>query len=199
MQDTAATNPWKRGDFAKANGKLGKITMEPDSDGDVKLQWLDGATSPYIKAATLSRPTKTEIEAAVQAARPFTHHLHAHQLQLSSRDASWRCDGCRAPARGARYRCVSGCDFDLCDSCKSARAAPTWKRGDFAKVNGKVGKLTMAPDGDGDVKLEWPDGEVSGYIKAAKLTRATRGEARAAAAAAEEAFAEPSTGEVVVR
>ena len=58
-----------------------------------------------------------------------------------------------------------------------------WLR--FAKVNGKVGKLTMAPDGDGDVKLEWPDGEVSGYIKAAKLTRVTRGEARAAAAARE--------------
>ena len=35
----------------------------------------------------------------------------------------------------------------------------------------------MAPDSDGDVKLEWPDGEVSGYIQGAALTRTSDHEA----------------------
>ena len=52
-----------------------------------------------------------------------------------------------------------------------------WPTGSFAKHAGRVGKLTMRPDGDGDTKLEWADGSgTSGFVKARELARATESE-----------------------
>ena len=192
---------WKCGDTAKTKeGQVGKLTMAPDSDGDVKLQWLDGQLSSYVKAATLSRATPAEIRAATRAHTPFTHHLHRHKMQLSSCQASWVCDGCGASGSGAcsRYRCASGCDFDLCQSCKTS-SAPTWKCGDTAKTKeGRMGKLAMAPDSDGDVKLQWADGSgTSRYTKARELTRATESEFRAAVQAARQEHNEDAARQIM--
>ena len=56
----------------------------------------------------------------------------------------------------------------------------SWAAGQFAKYAGKVGKLTMSPDSDGETKLEWADGSgTSCYIKAQRLTHATESEFRA--------------------
>ena len=64
---------------------------------------------------------------------------------------------------------------------RRAAEAARWPAGSFAKSGGRVGKLTMAPDSDGDVRLQWPDGQQSGYTKAHSLTVATETEWNTAA------------------
>jgi len=61
---------------------------------------------------------------------PVAHPWHPHFLQRSSLTSSWFCDGRKMPGgcrygfastpmakSVARFRCISGCDFDLCDRC----------------------------------------------------------------------------------
>ncbi|KAG4063854.1 hypothetical protein PC123_g1389 [Phytophthora cactorum] len=47
--------------------------------------------------------------------------LHSHTVTLCSSKTSWMCDGgmsnCFGDNAAKRYRCTSGCDFDLCESC----------------------------------------------------------------------------------
>jgi len=50
------------------------------------------------------------------------HPAHSHELKKSTLGSGWICDGrpCRGDGGGgtqARYRCTTGCDFDLCQSC----------------------------------------------------------------------------------
>jgi hypothetical protein len=63
---------------------------------------------------------------------------HEHALAISDRWPDkdgwnngvkiygWNCDGCRQSGDGrvhVRYRCTSGCEFDLCGTCWDAAAA----------------------------------------------------------------------------
>ena len=105
----------KKGELAKQGSKVGEVTMDPDSDGDVKVCWSDGTQSGYIKAVQLSKPTIADQKAA--------------------------CEWCKVGAVG---------DF-----------------------KGQVGVVTLAPDGDAEIKLKKADGTmVSGaglsrsYVKA---------------------------------
>eukprot|EP00644_Phytophthora_capsici_P013693 jgi/Phyca11/117321/e_gw1.33.176.1 len=47
--------------------------------------------------------------------------LHSHTVALCTSKTSWMCDGGRSNCFGdnsaKRYRCTSGCDYDLCESC----------------------------------------------------------------------------------
>ena len=56
----------KRGAMAKQGSKVGEITMDPDSDGDVKVCWSDGTTSSYIKVSALTQPTVADQKAACE-------------------------------------------------------------------------------------------------------------------------------------
>ena len=47
----------KRGVEAKFEGRLGTLTIAPDSDAEVKLKWDDGSESGYLKAAKVQRTT----------------------------------------------------------------------------------------------------------------------------------------------
>ena len=49
------------------------------------------------------------------------------------------------------------------------RAAAWCKVGDGCVMKDKIGAITMAPDGDGDIKVKWADGTNSGYLKAYKV------------------------------
>lgn len=57
---------------------------------------------------------------------PLVSALHSHSLSLCTAKSSWMCDGGLASCDGnnaaKRFRCDSGCDFDLCGSC----ARSTW-------------------------------------------------------------------------
>ncbi|OWZ23473.1 hypothetical protein PHMEG_0001640 [Phytophthora megakarya] len=50
--------------------------------------------------------------------------LHSHTVSLCTSKTSWMCDGgmsnCFGDNSSKRYRCTSGCDFDLCESCLCA-------------------------------------------------------------------------------
>ena len=64
--------------------------------------------------------------------------------------------------------------------CASQGAEEVWsvKVGAIAKTaEGKLGVVTYDPDGDGEVRLRFADGETSGYIKADSLTQATPSDA----------------------
>ncbi|GMF13998.1 unnamed protein product [Phytophthora lilii] len=47
--------------------------------------------------------------------------LHSHDVALCTSKTSWMCDGgmssCLGGNSSKRYRCTSGCDYDLCESC----------------------------------------------------------------------------------
>ena len=53
------------------------------------------------------------------------HPAHsAHPIERTDRASSWRCDVCgagnSATSSNRRYRCVAGCDFDMCGTCRDA-------------------------------------------------------------------------------
>eukprot|EP01043_Picozoa_sp_COSAG02_P024482 COSAG02_NODE_1339_length_13187_cov_610.871027_1_plen_364_part_10 len=105
--EISAVCSWcKEGAFARFVGRIGQITMDPDSDGEVKLQYADGSESGYIGISQLAPATRAE----------FARQQLAY---------SW---------------------------CKE---------GAFA---GRIGQITMDPDSDGEVKLQYADGSESGYI-----------------------------------
>lgn len=55
-------------------------------------------------------------------------------------------------------------------SITDQRHASSWcTRGTHARFHGKMGTLVMSPDSNADVKLKYPDGRVSGYIKAVRV------------------------------
>ena len=84
MNHTIYATALKRGDFASIDAiisrrsktfkllvgsipTIGKLTMDPNVDGNVKLQWADGSgTSGYIKAARLRRVNGSEFRTAQQ-------------------------------------------------------------------------------------------------------------------------------------
>lgn len=48
---------------------------------------------------------------------------HQHPIALVDRNSGWNCDVCRTSGSGRRYRCVSGCDWDMCGSCWDQKTA----------------------------------------------------------------------------
>ena len=68
MPDHEAPKPdisWcTKGAFAKQGSKVGEVTMDPDSDDEVKIRWSDGTQSGYIKAAALTKAAIDEQKSA---------------------------------------------------------------------------------------------------------------------------------------
>ena len=53
---------FKQGTHAKtAEGQVGVLTMDPDSDDEVKLRLADGTRTGYVKVGTLSEPSAEEL------------------------------------------------------------------------------------------------------------------------------------------
>lgn len=73
------------------------LDLEPSSNGRRDLVELTVDTDPVVSA------------------------LHSHTVSLSTSKTSWMCDGrlasCLGDNASKRYRCDSGCDYDLCESC----------------------------------------------------------------------------------
>ena len=65
---------WPVGTFATRGTKVGRTTMAPDTDAEVKLCWADGnGTSGYVKVEALTRVTKSAWDAAQKAVRFLWH------------------------------------------------------------------------------------------------------------------------------
>ena len=73
----------KVGVWASLDGKIGKLTMNPDSDSEVKLQWANGQVSHYVKISRLTMVVGGK------------HASHPHTLAPSNHPSSWICDVCR--------------------------------------------------------------------------------------------------------
>jgi hypothetical protein len=58
------------GAYASHESKVGRVTMNPDPDNEVKLKWADGDTSGYIKVHALCRATEREFDAAKPKPKP---------------------------------------------------------------------------------------------------------------------------------
>ena len=61
-----------KGAFARQDSKVGEVTMNPDSDAEVKVKWSDGTESGYIKAAALAQATTSEQQSAASWCTPGT-------------------------------------------------------------------------------------------------------------------------------
>lgn len=78
--DTSNPRSWcKRGAWASLDGRIGKLTMDPDSDSEVKLKWSDGDTSSFVKIDRLLHVGQGK------------HPSHRHALAPIER-SGWHCD-----------------------------------------------------------------------------------------------------------
>jgi membrane protease YdiL (CAAX protease family) len=88
-----------------------------------------GAYAYGVGTATPSMPNHPEHEHALLKCRP---HLE-----------NWACDGgngsCRGGGSGDRYRCVEGCNFDLCQSCWEGGCADSCETSGEGGRRAKVG------------------------------------------------------------
>jgi outer membrane protein assembly factor BamB len=85
-----------------------------------------------------------------QQADQFVNPLHEHPLAFCDRLTGWLCDGRKGPGGchatyatyhgEKRYRCVEGCDFDLCEFCLK-----DLRQGGFQRPHG------VAVDGEGNI------------------------------------------------
>ena len=55
----------KSGEVWSYEGKKGTLTMNPDSDNEVKLRWLSGGTSSYINTSRLTKEISTTVPKTV--------------------------------------------------------------------------------------------------------------------------------------
>jgi hypothetical protein len=62
-----------KGAFAKQGSKVGEVTMDPNSDQEVKVRWADGKESGYIKAVLLSKASTHDQKAAAAWCTAGTH------------------------------------------------------------------------------------------------------------------------------
>ena len=72
---------WRVGSFVKCDGKEGKITRDPDSDLDVKLEWARGGTSGWIKVWRLTRSNERDFER--EKVCEYCHHCDGADIPLS--------------------------------------------------------------------------------------------------------------------
>ncbi|KAG6623587.1 putative Hect-domain containing peotein [Phytophthora cinnamomi] len=111
-------DPLPRHQFVLYRHKVDAITSimrleEPDID-----LFLDLTPSGDQRKQGTTTDNK---EADTQSGVETLSALHSHTVTLCTSKTSWMCDGgmsnCYGDNSSKRYRCTSGCDFDLCESC----------------------------------------------------------------------------------
>ena len=80
---TPCRRSWHKGAWASLDGKIGQLTMDPDSDSEVKLKWANGEVSRYVKINLLTPVAGGK------------HTSHSHNLAPSNLSSGWICDVCR--------------------------------------------------------------------------------------------------------
>lgn len=107
-----------RHQFVLYRHKINLITSimmldEPEIDLFLDLTPSGNHHKDRSKDATRAAASETGIETLSA--------LHSHPVVLCTSKTSWMCDGgtsnCFGDNAAKRYRCTSGCDYDLCESC----------------------------------------------------------------------------------
>ena len=77
----------KKDAIAKHADKVGVVTVDPDSNGEVVLRWAGGEeTSARINAATLLRPSSEEIKGAVPWCKKDAIAKHGGKVGVVTQD-----------------------------------------------------------------------------------------------------------------
>jgi hypothetical protein len=146
----------KKGALVKHDGRVGELTMDPDSDREVKIRWAGGSeTSGYIRAALVSQATSAEQKAAVSWCKKGALVKHDGKVGEVMMDPDSDAE--------VKIRWAGGTDtsgyvriarlHQATDA--EQRAAVAWcKKGDFVKYQGKIGEATMDPDSDAEIKIK---------------------------------------------
>ena len=75
-------------------------------------------------------------EEEVELARRREQASHEHDVVAAETagNVGWRCDVClqSCTVLGQRYRCVEGCDYDICEQCRAHSAATAAAEGEAA-------------------------------------------------------------------
>jgi hypothetical protein len=73
-------------------------------------------------------------EEEVELARRREQASHEHDVVAAETGNGWRCDVClqSCTVLGQRYRCVEGCDYDICEQCRAHSAATAAAEGEAA-------------------------------------------------------------------
>lgn len=112
----AAAEPLPRHQFVLYRHDVSRIISTMDLEEDDIDLFLDLSPMEAESKKPVVKGQAAEIgESALISA------LHSHTLSLSESKSSWICDGRLALCSGSnavkRFRCDSGCDFDLCEYC----------------------------------------------------------------------------------
>eukprot|EP01046_Picozoa_sp_COSAG06_P001275 COSAG06_NODE_41_length_30044_cov_24.608382_8_plen_861_part_00 len=156
------------------------ITDRPDQGLDVIVRFANGDESGYIKAADLSRSSKEQFAAAQQAVlrervswctrgTPVTHRKeHPGKVGKVTMDPDRDLEVKVRWSNGQESGYIKAADLEK--SSEAAFAVGNIRAGVVVKQGRKVGKVTMDPDRDLEVKVRWSNGQESCYIKAAELS-----------------------------
>jgi len=84
--------------------------------------------SPSLQSAAPSDPYALMMQKNASAAAALHHSSeHFHALRTApAKGPAWNCSRCRkkiaSGSSATRYRCIAGCDFDLCQNCLNTTA-----------------------------------------------------------------------------
>jgi hypothetical protein len=151
----------KKGAVAKFGDKVGQLTMDPDSDREVKLLWLDRSTSSYVKIHRLVRASQAEKKEYLANLAPprwckkgaiAMHGGKVGEIVMgpdSDREVRLRWAGGREKSGYIRAALLTQ------PTAAEQKAAVPWcKKGALVKYNGQYGEVTMDPDSDAEVKIK---------------------------------------------
>jgi hypothetical protein len=144
------------------------------ANGQFHARWLRNAEAqeadqqpPADDGASLTRERSTN---SLERQRS-TDLTREHSAKESARRMAAQQAAATAEALSAQY------DEELSETADEISALCSWcKEGAFARFVGRIGQITMGPDSDGEVKLQFADGSESGYIGISQLAPATRAE-----------------------
>ncbi len=161
----------KRHAIAQLDGRVGVVTMDPDSDGDVKLRWTDNnENSSCIQVTRLEQASNEAQRRAVSWCKKdcAVKLLGRVGIVIMDPDSDvevkvrWADDG-----KTSGY--IKAARLDQASDGEQRQAVSWCHINGVIKMEGQVGVVTMNPDSDAEVKVKWTDGSQSGYLRAVKL------------------------------
>ena len=108
---------WRWGD--QDGGGVG-VLVSHDSSGWARVRWEHSGNTNTYRIGGSGKSDLVFVSDAVDD-NTLMHAQHAHRLRANGRTTGYSCDVCGTHNVAGRYRCVAGCDWDICGTCLGGR------------------------------------------------------------------------------